>query len=130
MIQKKPSRMQKEKEAAESFEISFYEKILKENPNFFEAMRVLAELYTKNKEYEKGLKLDEKLSQLLPKDETVHYNLACSYSLLAQIDKAFDALKKAILLGYIDFEHLIKDPDLENLKNDQRFKEIIVLAKR
>jgi len=93
-------------------------------------MKVLAELYTKNKEYEKGLKLDQKLSKLLPNNEIVYYNLACSYSLLGKIDKAFEALKKAILLGYVDFDYFFKDPDLENLRKDPRFKEILLLAKR
>jgi len=130
MVRKKNPENSQQKKIKDSFEIAFYEKILEENPNFVEAMKVLAELYTKNKEYEKGLKLDQKLSKLLPNNEIVYYNLACSYSLLGKIDKAFEALKKAILLGYVDFDYFFKDPDLENLRKDPRFKEILLLAKR
>jgi hypothetical protein len=51
----------------------------------------------------------------------VHYNLACSYSLLKQIDLAYKALENAIEFGYADFAHLLSDTDLKNLMTDRRF---------
>lgn len=113
------------KENSTQFEIEFYERILKEQPNFIEVLKVLAELYTKNGMYKEGLKLDKRLAGLLPNDAIVNYNLACSYSLLSDLDESFRALKKAINLGYNDFIHMNKDPDLANLRKDKRFEEII-----
>ena len=69
-------RSRNRKEDNEKFEIEFYEKILQERPNFIEALRVLAEIYTKSGEHKKGLELDKKLTELLPDDHIVHYNLA------------------------------------------------------
>ena len=75
--------------------------------------------------YKEGLELDKKLAELLPNDAMVHYNLACSYSLLGNLDESFKTIKKAINLGYNDFNYMNKDPDLANLKKDKRFEEII-----
>jgi hypothetical protein len=54
----------------------------------------------------------------------VFYNLACSYSLTDQCDRAADAIEKALSLGYRDFNWLIKDPDLKKLRAHPRYKAI------
>jgi len=112
------------KENNEKFEIEFYEKIIQERPNFAEALKVLAETYTKAGEHKKGLSLDKRLAKLLPNDPIVNYNLACSYSLLGDIDKSLDRIKKAIEFGYDDFDYMSKDSDLKNLRADKRFDEV------
>ena len=106
------------------FEISFYEKILEKRPNFVDALKVLAELYTKSGRYKKGLQLDKRLTGLLPCDSVVYYNLACSYSLIGDIDNSLKAICKAIDLGYDDFSYMNSDPDLNNLKQDRRFEDL------
>lgn len=103
------------------FEIKLYEKLLRDKPHYIEALVALADLYTKIGRHKKGLMLDERLSQLCPHDETVYYNLACSYSLTGQLRKAYDALRQAVVLGYDDFKHLSHDPDLEALRSSQRY---------
>lgn len=107
------------------FEISFYENILKETPNFVQALIAIGDLYTKAGHWQKGLDIDVKLSALKPDDPIVFYNLACSYALLNQTRPALNALSKAIELGYDDFEHLRTDSDLENLLKDEHFKKFI-----
>lgn len=111
------------------FEISFFEKILKTNPDFVEALIALGDNYTKRGRYEEGLKIDQRLAQLRADDPLVHYNLACSYSLLKMPDQSLEALKKAIQLGYRDFSFMQKDPDLDFIRKDPRFKEILSALK-
>ncbi len=103
------------------FEISFYEGLLNKNPGFVRALIALGDAYTKKGDFKKGLEIDLRLSQMRKDDPLVHYNLACSYSLLNLLDEAFRALRKAIVLGYSDFHYLKLDPDLENLRKDTRF---------
>jgi tetratricopeptide (TPR) repeat protein len=103
------------------FEIQFYEKTLKESPEFIEAMMALADLYTKKGLYREGLQLDERLARLRPDDPMVFYNLACSYSLVNNPYAALNAAKKAIEFGYDDFDYLVNDPDLANLLGDKEF---------
>lgn len=104
-----------------SFEIRFYEGILAKSPDFIEALVALGDLYTRNGFCRQGLGMDERLYQLRPGDPIILYNLACSYSLLDDKDKAFRAIKQAIHCGYDDFEHLEADKDLDNLRADRRF---------
>lgn len=97
------------------FEIAFFEELINSEPNFIDALIPLAENYTEKGMYTEGLDIDKRLSRLLPSDETVHYNLACSYALTKNYKTAVEVLKKAIELGYNDFNHLFNDPDLECL---------------
>lgn len=116
------SRTQRKTKEDIHFEISFYESLVKEDPNFKDVLIPLAENYTKAGRHEDALKIDLKLSELLPSDPTVHYNLACSYSLLNQISEASTTLRKAVDLGYRDFKHLEEDPDLANLRAHPDFR--------
>ena len=107
------------------FEIAFYENILKETPNFIEALSAIGDVYTRAGLWQKGLDVDIKLSSLRPDDAIVFYNLACSYALLNQTRAALGALTKAIDYGYDDFEHLKEDTDLDNLLKDEHFQQYI-----
>ena len=107
------------------FEIAFYENILKDTPDFIEALSVIGDLYTRAGLWQKGLEVDIKLSHLRPEDAVVFYNLACSYALLNQPRAALAALTKAIDFGYDDFEHLKGDTDLGNLLKDEHFRQYI-----
>jgi tetratricopeptide (TPR) repeat protein len=106
------------------FEIKFFEGIAQHDPDFIEALQILGDAYTKTGQWEKGLEIDERLAKLCPDNSLVFYNLACSYSLLKQVEEAFAALRQAVKLGYSDARWLTKDPDLDNLRQDNRFEKI------
>jgi tetratricopeptide (TPR) repeat protein len=106
------------------FEIKFFEGIAHHDPDFIEALQILGDAYTKTGQWEKGLKIDERLARLCPDNSLVFYNLACSYSLLKQVEEALGALREAVKLGYSDARWLTKDPDLDNLRRDDRFEKI------
>ncbi len=105
------------------FEIKFYEGILKYRPNFINVLISLGDAYTKKGFYEEGLVLDSKLVALRPEDPYAHYNLACSLSLLGQLDKSLEELKRAFFFGYDDLSHMMGDLDLKNLRKISRFKD-------
>ena len=107
------------------FEISFYEDVIKESPRLVSALFLLGEAYSRKGIYEKGLDMDQRLAQLLPKDPTVFYNLACDYSLLKRPRLCMEALEKALKCGYRDFRHMEKDPDLDNVRQDKRYSELL-----
>ena len=112
------------------FEIKFYENLVTKDPDFIDALIALGDAYTRIGKYKKGLEIDKKLARLKRDDETVYYNLACSYALLEMPNEAFRALDKSIDLGYHDLVHLQKDPDLNNIKTDSRFTEIVTQFKK
>ena len=110
------------------FEISFFENLVEQNPDFVDALIPLAEAYTKKGLHAKGLEIDKRLSKLLKTDPIIFYNLACSYALVGRKREAFTTLLKAVKLGYSDFNHLKKDRDLRILHDDPRFKKLISIA--
>jgi tetratricopeptide (TPR) repeat protein len=112
------------------FEIIFYENILKERPNFISVLRLLGDAYTKKGFYEEGLAVDQRLANLEPDDPIVHYNLACSLSLLGKTDEALAQLKKAVLFGYDDFYYIQEDDDLENLRKLPEFDKFFAKIKK
>ena len=111
------------------FEISFFEGLVRKDPNFVDALIPLAEAYTRKKLYAKGLRIDKRLARLCKDDPVVHYNLACSLALIGKKDEAFSALRRAIKLGYDDFDYLKRDSDLRSLRDDPRFKKLVPAEK-
>jgi tetratricopeptide (TPR) repeat protein len=105
-------------------EIGFLEGIVGRDPKYVEALQVLGDNYTRRGKFTEGMQVDEKLSTLLPNDPTVLYNLACSYALTRRLQQAAAALLRALDYGYNDFKWLLKDPDLQNLRDDDLFKVI------
>ena len=107
------------------FEVGFFEALIAEDDDFVEALIPLGDVYTKLGEYEKGLQVDLKLSRLRPNDAMVHYNLACSFSLLGEVEFAFEALEKAVRLGYSDIKYMLQDQDLRNVVNHNGFADFL-----
>ena len=104
--------------------IQFMEGIVRRDPEYIEALQLLGDHYTQRGHYERGLKVDEQLSRLEPTNPLVFYNLACSYSLIGEVDMAATALDKALALGYRDFKWLAKDPDLKKLREQPVYRDI------
>jgi len=96
--------------------------VVRQRPDYIDALVPLAHAYTCLGLYEKGLEIDKRLAGLCKNDPVIHYNLACSYSLLGKTAKSFAALKKAVRLGFRDFRHIGKDSDLKNLRDHSPFR--------
>jgi len=114
-----------ENEDDDKFELKFMEEVLQRDPCNEDALMLLGHTYTRRGEFQKGLDMDASLVRLRPGDPTAYYNLACSYSLLLQIDEALAALNKAMVLGYRDIGQMMADADLANLRRDPRFRKLI-----
>ncbi len=112
-----------------TFEIGFYESILRREPTYDEVIEILGGLYTKAGRIDDGLRMDRKLVRLQPDNSTAHYNLACSFALLGRANDALRSLEKAVELGYDDVDWMIKDPDLKPLAEEPRYAKIIAQLK-
>ena len=108
-----------------AFEITFYEKLVNAYPDFVDALIPLADAYTRQGLHEQGLQIDLRLSQLKQDDPLVWYNLACSYSLLNQLDESIGALQRAFELGYRDLGDVRGDPDLLNLRQSPKHRQVL-----
>jgi|SRR5450432_292746 tetratricopeptide (TPR) repeat protein len=104
--------------------IEFMEGLVRRDPEYVDALQLLGDHYTQRGRFPEGLKVDERLARLEPENSLVFYNLACSYSLTEQFDRAMLALEKAIQLGYRDFNWLARDPDLKKLRQQPAYRDI------
>ncbi|MDD4102360.1 MAG: hypothetical protein PHU80_06975 [Kiritimatiellae bacterium] len=67
--------------------------------------------------------------ELMPMDATWRYNLACALSYYADKEPAFQALERAIELGFRDVNAMQNDNDLKPLKGTPRFRTLMEKAK-
>jgi hypothetical protein len=84
-----------------------------------------------DKTYDKLLKQwDTKYNKLSSDDKTdyaeqnrnMYYNFCCLYSLQNNKPKALEYFEKTVKLGYSDYQHTLEDTDLDNIRNEEKFK--------
>jgi len=112
-----------------SFDIRFLEDLMVRMGDNSDLLAQLGCLYTQCGRYRDGLGVDRRLVALRPRDPISYYNLACSHSRLKQAMRAFAALRRAIELGYRDLEHMQVDHDLENIRKDPRWSDLLTVIK-
>jgi len=108
------------------FEVRFLGDVLRGYPEYVDALRIMSNNLTQLRRYQEGLELDKRLVRLRPNDPVAHYNLACSYALLRRTDLAVAALRQAIELGYRDFPFMRQDKDLDSIRKDPRFQQLLL----
>ena len=117
-------------EPQEAFEVRFLEDLLARVGEAPDILTHLGYLYTLTGRHRDALAVDQRLVALRPRDPVAHYNLACSHSNLGRINKGFAALKRALALGYRDIGHMQDDEDLENLRSDPRWIDLLSVINR
>lgn len=113
-----------------TFEISFFESVLRREPRYDSVIEILGGIYTKAGRIADGLRMDRKLVRMRPADATAHYNLACSLALTHAFDEALRMLALAIDLGYHDAGWMAKDPDLHCFKDHSAFARLLERARK
>src|SRR6185436_15642446 len=58
-------------------------------------------------------------------DPDVAYNIACSMARDSNVKDAFEWLKRAIAAGFKNKDLMASDPDLESLRSDPKFGELL-----
>ncbi|MCP4149476.1 MAG: hypothetical protein GY757_17140, partial [bacterium] len=82
-------------------------------------------IYLGKKEYKKAVEFF-KIGIKISKDNgPAYYDLTCAYSLMNDKKKALKSLKLAVEKGYAGYEHMKKDSDLDNIRNEKTFKDIM-----
>ena len=109
------------------FDIEFFRHVLRRNQHNVDVLRRQVELLARTGQYEEALRLDFRLVQLRPDDVIARYNLACTLSMVGDVEEALTVLDQALGLGYADLAHLETDPDLESVRELDGYQ--MVLAK-
>lgn len=64
-------------------------------------------------------------AEIRPANPQVFFNLARAQALASKRKEALDALKKAVEKGYANLEELKTNPDLETIRGDKTYKQLI-----
>ena len=107
------------------FELDFFGAVLQRCPDYIDVLRIMGNLLTLKGRFAEGLQIDKRLVQLRPNDPLAHYNLACSYALLKRPEQSIKTLRRAVELGYRDFRYMREDHDLDSIKHDPRFRQLL-----
>jgi hypothetical protein len=122
-INNPPTRLSEPNQA--DFELEFFTGILEHKPDYIDVLRIVANLLTLKGRFAEGLQIDKRLVQLRPHDPLAHYNLACRYALLKRPEQSLKNLRRAVELGYRDFRYMREDHDLDPIRHDPRFRQLL-----
>ena len=107
------------------FELDFFSGVLARHADYVDVLRIMGNLLTLKGRFAEGLQVDKRLVQLRPNDALAHYNLACSYALLKRAELSIKTLRRAVELGYRDFRYMREDHDLDSVRHDPRFRQLL-----
>lgn len=107
------------------FEMEFFDALMTRVPDYAEVLAAQASNLTRQGRMTDGLKVDQRLVTLRPRDPHAHYNLACRLALMQRRDQAIHELRRALELGFRDIRGLVRDKDLASIRKDPRFRQLI-----
>src|SRR4051812_37720175 len=108
------------------FELTFFGRLAERSPDYVDVLRILGNLLTLKGRFAEGLRIEQRLVRLRPDDALAHYNLACAYALMNRRDQSLRTLRRAVELGYRDFRYMREDHDLESIRQDPRFRALLM----
>jgi tetratricopeptide (TPR) repeat protein len=85
----------------------------------------LGAAYLKLQDYERAIAAFGRIIALNPQDGTAHYNTACAYALMGQVEEACAWLEKAIALDGEHRQMARDDADFDGIREDERFKALV-----
>lgn len=101
-------------------------RVLELNPDDVRAWNLGAFALLRLGEREKAERWLLKSLQTAPRDSIVHYNAACFYALAGDKEKALDSLERCLIkVGNVSHEWLEHDSDLDPIRGEPRFREIV-----
>jgi len=120
-------RLNNEKEREEITEkaLQFYPGYLEKNPDDSRARIFYAQLLVRNEKVEQAKIETTTALDLSPNDAIMLYNAACVYSIIDEKQLAIKTLENAVAGGFEHFDWIKRDPDLENIRKDNSYLELI-----
>lgn len=107
------------------FDLEFFDRVLARSPSYVDVLRCQGELLSHKGQHERALEIDRRLAELRPDDCIVRYNLACSLANCQHKREAIAELRRALEQGYDDFEYLACDRDLDALRDEPGYQQLL-----
>ncbi len=100
------------------------------NPKFLRTLIELANLYMDLERNDDAEKTFMEIIKYDSKNVVAYYNLACYKAMKSRSEEALDYLELALKNGFTDFDSLMDDEDLTNIRNFDAFKKLIEKYKK
>lgn len=114
-----------EAQAAYRIALPLLERHLALNPDDARGSTMAAVCCSRLGDRARALEWAEQATAVDPEEASVCYNVACLYALEGERDRALEHLECAFRVGFAHPDWVEQDPDLESLRNDPRFREMI-----
>ncbi len=101
------------------------EEHLRLNPDDARALYMGANGQVALGQLERGLEWADRALAIDPDEAMLLYNIACIKSLAGAKEQALDCLERSVRAGLVLREWLLHDPDLDPLRDDPRFAELL-----
>jgi TolB-like protein/Tfp pilus assembly protein PilF len=105
--------------------LKFYPEYLTRHPDDARAHVFYAMDLATAKQFDKAKSETAKAIELNPTDILMLYNVACFYSVMDEKQMAIETLKKAITAGYKAYDWMERDVDLDNIRNEPEYIELM-----
>lgn len=79
----------------------------------------------KDYDYEAAIEDFKKSLNIKYNDPAVHFNLACCYSIMEEVENSFFHLDKAVDYGFVDFERIQKHDALAYIRTKDQFEQFV-----
>ena len=102
-----------------------YRKALVQKPDYIEVLNNLVFVLAAQKKYQHAIDILKKWVALEPNNPKIDYNMAGLYARLNEKTTAIDWLTSAFQKGYRNCLLISTDPDLENIRNEPGYSELL-----
>jgi len=101
-----------------------YQKALSIRPDFIQVLNNMGFIHMKETKYKESISFFKKIIEVQPTYTSAYYNIACMYSIQNKSDKALSYFEKALRRDFNNWNHIMSDADLENIRGTARFKQL------
>jgi tetratricopeptide (TPR) repeat protein len=102
-----------------------FEAAIKLKPALYDAYHNLAGVYVAQKQYDLAIETYSRLLAVNPDFALAYYNLACIHAVNGRTAEAVSNLKTAVDKGYNNFEQIKKDTDLDSIRAEPGYVELM-----
>jgi serine/threonine protein kinase/Tfp pilus assembly protein PilF len=113
--------------AADRRAFAVIEKHLEMYPDDARAVYFGAGALCRTGQSQRGLEWAERALTMDPSEQSIHYNVACVYSVEGQVERALDCLQRAVELGFSHREWIENDSDLDAIRSHPRYADILAI---
>lgn len=105
--------------------LAIAERHMELNPDDARAATIRAVSLCRLRRVDEGVEWAERALAIDPEDAGVRYNVACLFAVAGRSERAIACLEEAVRSGFGNRQWLERDPDIDALRDDPRFKRLL-----